>query len=547
MSSRSTSSLESAEESFHESQPNVFNETIPLELTSVTDEAVHRSISRIQSRRSSNSRLPGQDEDQRIEQHVSPYRDIEKALGDEKSNGSDIDATSKDTKTERFSNRTKKICIFIAAVSGFLSPLSSLAFLPAIPEMAKEYNTTGEIINVSSAVYCVFMSLSPCVFSPFSDIYGRRFSFLVCSCLFSVCSILVAVSPHLAMFFVFRSLTALVGTAFFSIGAHIVGDLYIPTERGTYMSIIIMGAQFGTALGSVGGGIIVNFTSWRVIFFVLAGIGFVVMAMAFVFLPETSLETKHQIVLREARKDNPNKKFVFITYNPLRIMTALKYPNLSIDGFITISVVFTMYSLLTPIRYVMDPRFDLTSPILSALFYLPPGLGYLVGSLFGGRWADYTVKKYIKIKGRRVPEDRLRTILIPIGVVYPACMIIYGWSVEKEKGGIAVPVIFMFISGVAQTCIFPAANTYCVDSMPELGGDGIGSSYFSRYIAAAVASATCLRSIDNIGVGWSCTISAFVLWVGAICGIVLIYFGESMRKKALIKYGLRTPESFNTN
>ena len=172
MSSRSTSLLELAEESFHESQPNVFNETIPLELTSVTDEAVHRLISRIQSRRSSNSRLPGQDEDQRIEQHVSPDRDIEKALGDEKSNGSDIDATSKDTKTERFSNRTKKICIFIAAVSGFLSPLSSLAFLPAIPEVAKEYNTTGEIINVSSAVYCVFMSLSPCVFSPFSDIYG---------------------------------------------------------------------------------------------------------------------------------------------------------------------------------------------------------------------------------------------------------------------------------------------------------------------------------------------------------------------------------------
>ena len=53
-------------------------------------------------------------------------------------------------------------------MSGFLSPLSSLAFLPAIPEMAKEYNTTGEIINVSSAVYCVFMSLSPFVFSPFS-------------------------------------------------------------------------------------------------------------------------------------------------------------------------------------------------------------------------------------------------------------------------------------------------------------------------------------------------------------------------------------------
>ncbi|CUM54874.1 unnamed protein product [Debaryomyces tyrocola] len=124
-------------------------------------------------------------------------------------------------------------------------------------------------------------------------------------------------------------------------------------------------------------------------------------------------------------------------------------------------------------------------------------------------------------------------------------MLIYGWSVEKDKGGIAVPVIFMFIGGVAQTCIFPAANTYCVDSMPELGGVGIGSSYFSRYIAAAVASATCLRSIQNIGVGWSCKISAFVLWIGAVCGVVLIYFGENMRKKALIRYRLRTLERFD--
>lgn len=541
MSNHSTSLLELFDESSHEAQPNVYNETIPLELTSVTDEAVHRLLSRIQSRRSNASRSQIQESE---EIRASLDQDLEKASFKEERRVSYGDAVSMDQKYSRFSNKQKHMCIFIAAVSGFLSPLSSLALLPAIPEIADEYNTTGEIINISNAIYCVFMSLSPCVFSPFSDIYGRRFSFLVCTFLFSLCSVLVAVSPNVAMFFVFRSLTALVGTAFFSISAHIVGDLYPPTQRGTYMSINLMGAQVGTSLGSVGGGIIVNFTSWRIIFFVLAGLGFAIMALAFVFLPETSLETKHQIVLREAQKDNPKKKFVFIFYNPLRIMTALKYPNLSIDGFITITILFTMYSLLTPIRYVVDPRFNLTSPILSALFYLPPGLGYLVGSLFGGKWADYTVKKYIKIKGKRVPEDRLRTVLIPIGIVYPACMLIYGWSVEKEKGGIPVPVIFMFLSGVAQTCIFPAVNTYCVDSMPEIGGDGIGSSYFSRYMAGAVASATCLRSIQSIGVGWTCTISAFVLWMGAVCAIVLIYFGENMRKKALIKYGLRTPESF---
>jgi hypothetical protein len=34
-----------------------------------------------------------------------------------------------------------------------------------------------------------------------------------------------------------------------------------------------------------------------------------------------------------------------------------------------------------------------------------------------------------------------------MGFVIPACMLIYGWSVAKAKGGVAVPVIMLFIQG----------------------------------------------------------------------------------------------------
>ena len=511
-----------------ENLPNFahYNEAVPIELSGVNEDAVSRLLSRIQSQRSSLSRPAAAN-------ILHP----------------DLEANSELTKEDEgntFSKRTKNICVVIASLSGFLSPMSSLAFLPAVPEIADRFNTTGEVINISSAVYCIFMSISPCIFSPCSDIYGRRITFLVCALLFSICTVLVAVSPDLPTFFIFRALTALFGTSFFSIAAHIIGDLFIPEERGTNMSWVISGAQIGTAFGSVLGGIIVNYTSWRVIFWVMAGLGLVMTVTAFVFLPETSRQTKHSILLAEIRKDRPDKKFVFIPFNPLRIIVALKYPNLSIDGFITIAVVYAMYALLTPIRYVVDPRFNLTTPIYSGLFYLAPGMGYLVGSFFGGKWADHVVKKYIRIRGRRVPEDRLRTVLIPLGIVYPSCMLIYGWSIEKEKGGMPVPIIFMFISGIAQTCIFPASNAYCVDCLPELGGDAIGSSYFSRYLAAAVASATCLRSVDLIGVGWTSTISAFVLWIGFGCALVLIYWGEAMRVKSLVKYGLRKEEELVT-
>jgi MFS family permease len=447
---------------------------------------------------------------------------------------------SKDERFSRFTKKQKGICLFMVSLAGFLSPLSSLAYLPAVPEIADQFNTTGEVINISNAIYCIFMAISPCLFSPCSDIYGRKFTFIFCMSVFTICSVVVGLSQNLAMFYIFRSLTALFGTSFFSIGAHIVGDLYIPSERGKHMAWIIAGAQVGNSFGAVGGGIIVQYTSWRVIFYVLGGLGGLTLAIALVCLPETSNSIKYLAVLEEKRKTNPNKKFTIVPINPFGVITALKYPNLFIDGWIVICVLFTMFSLLTPIRYVMDPRFNLTEPIYSGLFYLPSGLGYIFGSFFGGRWADYYVKKYIKIRGRRVPEDRVRAALIPL-MIYPICMLIYGWSVDKKVGGMAVPIIFMFFSGIAQTFIFPAVNTYCVDSMPEIGGDAIGSSYFSRYLAAAIASATCLKSINNIGVGWTCTISAFVLWSGFVAAVVLIKWGEGIRINALVRYGLRKP------
>jgi hypothetical protein len=135
-----------------------------------------------------------------------------------------------------------------------------------------------------------------------------------------------------------------------------------------------------------------------------------------------------------------------------------------------------MYSLLTPIRYVLNPRFGLTSPLQSGLFYIAPGCGYLLGTFFGGRYADHIVKKYIRIRGERVAEDRLRSCLVFLGGVIPACMIIYGWSVEKRVGGIALPVVMMFLQGVAQLFCFPSLNTYCLDVMQSRSAEVVGKS-----------------------------------------------------------------------
>jgi MFS family permease len=49
--------------------------------------------------------------------------------------------------------------------------------LSAIPEVASTYHSTGTIINLSNALYMLFMGFSPCFWGPLAQVWGRR---LVC-------------------------------------------------------------------------------------------------------------------------------------------------------------------------------------------------------------------------------------------------------------------------------------------------------------------------------------------------------------------------------
>lgn len=184
-----------------------------------------------------------------------------------------------------------------------------------------------------------------------------------------------------------------------------------------------------------------------------------------------------------------------------------------------------MYSLLTPIRYVLNPRFHLTSPLQSGLFYIAPGCGYLAGTFVGGRWADRVVRTYMaKRGGERVPEDRLNSCLPFLGGVIPACMLVYGWSIEAAAGGVALPVVVMFLQGVAQLFCFPSLNTYCLDVMQAQSAEVVAGNYVIRYVFAALGSALCLPAIEKIGVGGFSTISAgFLVAAAGLTWLTTVY------------------------
>ena len=433
----------------------------------------------------------------------------------------------------RFSHKRKATIVTVLSLCSFLAPISSTSILAAAPEVVAEFNTTGGIFGISNALYMVCMGISPLFYGPMGTAFGRRWPLITAAVTFTAFSAGSALAPNLAAYFAFRILSALQGTCFLIVGSTVIGDIYRPVERGTAYGWFLSGTLIGPALGPFLGGIIVTYASWRGIFWLqtaLAGLATIGVAL---LIPETIHKTRTGELKGLSRGKQVKKLWSWL--NPWRVLVLFRYPNILIAGLASSSLVWNMYSLLTPIRWVLNPRFGLDTPLQGSLFYIAPGAGYLVGTFFGGRYADYTVKKYMVKRGKRIPEDRLHSCLIAMGVVIPACMLIYGWSIEKRVGGIPLPVICMFVQGIAQLMCFPSLNTYCVDVMQRRSSETVAGNYVIRYVFAAAGSAACLPTIERIGVGWFSTISAAFLVVAALGTWVTAEHGWKWRE-AVGKY-----------
>lgn len=429
-------------------------------------------------------------------------------------------------KYDRFTRNQKRLYLFIVTVACFLSPISTTMFLPAVPEIAAQFHTTGTTINISNAVYCVVMAISPLIVGTLCKSYGKRYMSLVCSLGYSIASYVVSQSQNLTMFFIFRAFMAIFGTAYFSIGSMIVADIYIPEERGTASGLLMLGAQAGLAIAAVFGGIITHYSKWNTIFLLLGSMGAFVFILSFMFLKETSVTVE----LFEYRKET-GKKFKFFTFNPFRPVILTRFLPVFLSCFAPGVILYNMFCLLVPITYVIKGNLHIESTILISLFYLAPGTGFVIGSILGGWYSDYTVRKFKKMRGRRIPEDRLSASLIFLGFFSPISILIYGWSLEKDLGGIALPVIMMFINGISQCMAIPNVNSYSIDASPQIAPDWIANSFFLRFLFSAVANGTVLVQINTIGIGWTCTITAFILWLGFTTTGILFLWGEKLRNR----------------
>jgi predicted MFS family arabinose efflux permease len=133
----------------------------------------------------------------------------------------------------------KCLILFVVSWMTLAVTFSSTSLLPATPEIASEFSTTTEILNIINAGVLIAMGFSSFIWGPITDLFGRRSAYNAAIMVLCACSAGTAVAINLHMFIAMRLLCGFTGTFFMVAGQTIIADIFEPVSH--FLNILLGG------------------------------------------------------------------------------------------------------------------------------------------------------------------------------------------------------------------------------------------------------------------------------------------------------------------
>lgn len=182
--------------------------------------------------------------------------------------------------------------LVLLVASSLITPLSLDMYTPAVPGMARYFDTDVSLVNMTLVGYYAFFALGMLVFGPMSDKHGRRPVLLAGVGLYSVSSAACALSPTIEFLIGVRIAQALGAGAISAVCTAAVKDSFQAYYREKILSVIQVLFVVGPATAPVIGAGVVAVADWRMTFWILAAIGMGCLALTVLF--EETLDEKER-------------------------------------------------------------------------------------------------------------------------------------------------------------------------------------------------------------------------------------------------------------
>jgi EmrB/QacA subfamily drug resistance transporter len=179
----------------------------------------------------------------------------------------------------------KRALLIVASLASFLVPYTVSSLAVALPAIGSDFGLDAVTLGWVTSAYILTAAVFILPFGKLADIYGRKRFFILGNAIFTLGSLLAAMSWSGTAIIAARVIQGLGGSMVFSTSIAVVTSVFPPGERGRAIGIITGTVYAGLSIGPFLGGVLTQHFGWPSIFLINVPVGLLVIAVTVLSVP----------------------------------------------------------------------------------------------------------------------------------------------------------------------------------------------------------------------------------------------------------------------
>ena len=350
-----------------------------------------------------------------------------------------------------------RLALLLGGLTAF-APLSIDMYLPGLPALGGELSAGASAVQLTLTACLAGLAVGQLVAGPLSDRFGRRRPLLAGVGAYTVASALCAAAPTISALIGLRFVQGATGAAGIVISRAIVRDTHHGVALVRFFSMLMLVTGLAPILAPVIGGQVLEFTSWRGTFVVMAAIGALLLVATAAGLRET-LPPEH-------RRDSGVRATAATMAALLRDR---HFTGFALAGGLAFGGMFT-YIAGSP--FVLQEIYGASPQAFAAVFAVN-SVGIVALGQLNGRLA-----------GRVEPHTMLRIGVTTMAVA--GCVLFVVVAIGSLPPAALLVPLWVFVASVG--LVFPNTTALALAGHPEVAGTASALLGVLQFVIGAAAA-----------------------------------------------------------
>lgn len=360
------------------------------------------------------------------------------------------------------------LVIFLGMLTA-ITPLATDLYLPALPIMPGELNTTASNIQMTIGVMTFGVAIGQLFGGPISsDTMGRKLPLIIGNLLCVISGIICAYASSIEILLLGRFLQGLTGSVGVVISKAIARDFASGQELTKLFALLMMVNGLAPVLAPLVGGQLLLFTTWRVIFVILALFSTILLVGSFLFRESLPKEKRITGGIGTAAK------------NYIKLIKDKPFLG---QTLIQLFAFGAFFSYISGSSFVYQNIFQLSAQEFSYLFGIN-SCGIILASAISGRISNVITSKQLLI---------FSLWQLTIGSLLFLVAMLLEWPL--------IPVTIILFFTVCTVSLFGSASfSIAMTSYGEMAGSASAILGFASMFAAGIVSPLVGIGGDHTGI-----------------------------------------------